>query len=143
MLICDIMIYYYIIMVVYACLCSRYSCGLLWFSIGVLYPISRNAIFDDLRHFYIFMCISMLVLQNQLYKANTKGRNTQKCNLQKYAQSRTRSNRLWNRAKIKGKFWENPISVFRVENPYIGGYFEICINVTKSWNLLEIVRKFW
>ena len=74
MLICDIMIYYYIIMVVYARLrsggkfchyarmCSRYSCGLLCFSIGVLCPISHNAIFDDLRHFYIFMCISMLVL---------------------------------------------------------------------------------
>ena len=35
---------------------------LLRFSIGVLYPFSHNAIFDDLRHFYIFMWISMLVL---------------------------------------------------------------------------------
>ena len=34
-------------------------------------------------------------------------------------------NKLWNRAKIKGKFWENPISVFRVENPYIWGIKKI------------------
>lgn len=44
----------------YARMCSRYSCGLDATFQGRIITISHNAIFDDLRHFYIlcvFLCL--------------------------------------------------------------------------------------
>ena len=70
MLICDIMIYYYIIMVVYAWMCSRYSCGLLWFSIGALYPhfTQRNIWrFKALLYIYVYLyaCVVKSAIQGK------------------------------------------------------------------------------
>ena len=87
MLICDIMIYYYIIMVVYVCLRFWYSCGLVATLYSRIIPILHNAIFGDLRHFYIFMCIFLcvcckIVYIRQIRKAgtlkNATGRSTPK-----------------------------------------------------------------
>ena len=77
MFICDIMIYYYIIMVVYVCLRFWYSCGLVATLYSRIIPILHNAIFGDLRHFYIFMCIFLclcckIVYIRQIRKAGTR-----------------------------------------------------------------------